>query len=203
MLWGSNGASSANSPTHSSDQYRANTLNQGHAFMNTTPSAFTNNQVFGVYGVTNTQVKAAESNASHHTINLGPGWYTVKQGMGPAKRATITSGGAGYSNNDHFVVTTTQVGTVNVSSGVVVTNTTGGVISVGSNNDINSGLFINASSSTVALQNSSGGAANGTGFVATATFGGRAGRIQREMLVSLGSMTSNTTSANTPLFPNI
>jgi hypothetical protein len=202
MLWGSNGASSANSPMHSSEQFKANTLNQGHVFMNTTPSAFTNNQVLGVYGVTNTQVKAAESNASHHTVNLGPGWYTVKQGMGPAREVTITANGAGYSNNDKFVVTSSIAGTVNVST-TVSTNTTGGVLTVGTNNHINSGLFVNSTSVTIGITNTSGGAANGTGFTATSTFGGRAGRIQREMLVSLGSMTSNSTFANTPLFPNI
>jgi hypothetical protein len=202
MLWGSNGASSANSPMHSSELFRANTGNQTNIFMNTTPSALVSKQVLGVYGVTNTQVKAAESNAAHKTLNLGPGWYTVKQGMGPAKNASITANGTGYSNNDTFIITSTTTGTVNVST-TVSTNATGGVLSVGANNVINAGLFVNSTAATVAIANSTGGAPNGTGFTATVSFGGRAGRIQREMLVSLGSMTSNTTSANTPLFPNI
>jgi hypothetical protein len=200
MLWSSNGALANNSPTHSSERFKANTLNQTNVFMNTTPSAFTNTQVLGVYGVTNTQVKAAESNASHHTINLGPGWYTVKQGMGPASLATILTGGNGYSNNDKFSVTSLGTGTVNVST-TVVTNSTGGVLSVGSNNVINTGLFINTTASNVSITNSTGGLPNGSGFTASVTFGGRANRIQREMLVSLGSMTSNATTANNPLFP--
>ena len=202
MLWGSNGASSANSPMHSSELFRANTGNQTNIFMNTTPSALVSKQVLGVYGVTNTQVKAAESNNSHKTLNLGPGWYAVKQGMGAAKLATITANGSGYSNNDTFVITSTGTGTVNVSTSVS-TNSTGGVLAVGANNVINAGLFVNSTATTVAIANSTGGAPNGTGFTATVTLGGRANRIQREMLVSLGSMTSNSTSANTPLFPNI
>jgi hypothetical protein len=202
MLWSSNGALANNSPTHSSERFRANTLNQNNVFMNTTPSAFTNTQVLGVYGVTNTQVKAAESNAQHKTLNLQPGWWVVKQGMGAAVSATITASGSGYSNNDKFVVTSTGTGTVNVST-TVATNATGGVVSVGSNNVINAGLFINSTATTASITNTTGGTANGSGFTATVALGGRANRIQRECLVSLGSMTSNTNSANNPLFPNI
>src|SRR5574337_1085712 len=143
MLWSGNGAASSNSPMHSSEHFKANTTNQTAAFANVTPSAFVTGQVFGVYGVTNTQVKAAESNTSHKTLNLQPGWWTVKQGMGPIQAVNITSNGSGYSNNDKFVVTTTAGGsTVNVST-TVSTNATGAVVSVGA---VGTGLFVNATS---------------------------------------------------------
>jgi hypothetical protein len=201
MLWSANGALANNSPTHSSEHYKANTLNQTNAFMNTTPSAFVNGQVFGVYGVTLAQVQAAESNASHKTHNLTPGWYTVKQGMGPALTFTPGTPGTGYSNNDKVTLTSTITNTVNTGANVL-TNASGVVTGFGPFGN-NGGLFVNTTSATLAITNTTGGAPNGTGFVGTATFGGRAGRIQREVLVSLGSMTSNSTSANTPLFPNI
>lgn len=201
MLWGSNGASSANSPMHSSEQFKANSFNQANVFMNTSPSVYTNNQVLGVYGVTNTQVKAAESNATHKTLNVGPGWYTVKQGMGPVTTINLGVAGSGYSNNDKIAVTSTLTKTINTTANVQ-TNASGVITGFGPLS-VGGGLFVNATSATVAITNTSGGVPNGSAGVVTASFGGRAGRIQREMLVSLGSMTSNTNSANNPLFPNI
>lgn len=199
MLWGSNGAAAANSPMHSSEQFRANTGNQTKVFANVTASAFTSKQVLGVYGVTNTQVKAAESNSAHKTLNLQPGWWTVKQGMGPAVTVNITAGGATYSNNDKMTLTSSVSGAVS-SGATVQTNTVGGVTGFGSFGN-SGGLFVNTSTTTLAIINSSGGTPNGTGFTATVAYGGRAGRIQRECLVALGSMTSNSTY-NPGLFPN-
>lgn len=199
MLWAANGAASTNSPMHSSEHYRANTYNQANAFMNTTPSAYVNNQVFGVYGVTNTQVHAAESNAAHKTLNLQPGWWTVKQGMGPVVNLSIGTAGSGYSNNDKAVITSTIAGTINTGANVL-TNASGVITGFGPLGNAG-GLFINSTSSTLSITNTTGGTPNGSAFVGNNVFGGRAGRIQRECLVSLGSMTSNTTY-NPPLFPN-
>jgi hypothetical protein len=200
MLWGSNAASSANSPTHSSALVRANTTNQTAAFQNTSPSLmFGNNAVFGVYGVTNTMVKAAESNATHKTLNLTPGWYSVLQGMGPVANIVINTAGSLYSNNDKLIVTSASG--VNTTANVS-TNATGGVVGFGPFS-VSGGKFVNVGSLTVAITNTTGGTANGTLFTGTAVLGGRAGRIQRECLVSLGSMTpASATNPNTALFPS-
>lgn len=222
-LWGANGASSANSPTHSSEHYRANSYNQANAFMNTTPGVYVSNQVFGVYGITNTQVTASMfhslgGNSSHVNPFLTPGWWTSKQGMGPVINLTIVTPGSGYSNNDKFTATSAYTGASTVNTGAnvltnalgaivgvagLVTNTSGSlpVLSGGFGNS--GGMFINTASITLSITNTTGGAPNGSGGVANVVLGGRAGRWQGECLVSLPSMTSNTNSANNPIFPNI
>lgn len=204
MLWAANSANSANSPSHVLPNFAANVANRTNFFQNTTPSAFVNNSVVGTYGVTNTMVMCSEvgnptSNASHVVRFLTPGWWVTKQGMGPVIKVNIGTPGSGYSNNDMLHVTATALNTTNATANVS-TNATGGVVNF---TNLSGGLFINASSTTVAITNTTGGTANGTGFAGTPTFGGRAGRIQRECLVAVPSMTAASAgNPNTAMFPS-
>jgi hypothetical protein len=192
MLWGSNGAANTNMPkftlvTGTPQNAEAN------LFVNATPSAFVKNQVVGVYGVPLATAQVAEGKG---VKDASPGWVIRRSGMGPVVSLSIT-GGTGYSNNDLIKVTAN--GCTNTTANVS-TNSTGGVVGM-SNLTNNGGLFPNSAFVTVAIANSTGGAANGTGFSATATLGGRAGRHHNEVLVSVGSMTSNSTYSPAA-FPN-
>jgi len=198
-LWGANGAAVSNTPkftvlvNHVSNSSVNTTAN---LYVNTTPSAFINNTVVGIYGVTPTELAVAEA-ANVKNVS-SPGWVLRKSGMGPVINITMSNTGTGYSNLD-VVHIKGSAGCVN-SSAVVTTNSTGGIISLtGFSN--NGGLFPNVAYAAVTISNTTGGAANGSNFAATAVLGGRAGRVQNEVLVSYGSMTGNS-SQNTAAFPN-
>jgi hypothetical protein len=207
MLWGSNGASAANSPMHTSDQYRGNTGNQTNAFMNTNPGAFGGGakMVYGVYGVTNTQVIASEVNSTPFTGNsahthrfLSPGWYVTRQWMGPVNNFIVVTNGGSYQNTDTIHLTSAYTANATVNTGAnLITNATGNIVGFGPLCN-SGGMFVNSTSATLTITTSTG-----SGATVNATLGGRAGRVGRECLISLGSMTSNTNSANNPLFPNI
>ncbi len=162
-------------------------------FHNSNTGAVTNGMVVGLYGVTNTMVQAASAN--HATHLTGPGWTLVRQGTGPVKTITASVGGTGYSNTDVYTISCN--GSVNATFNPV-TNSTGGILSFTVNNY---GFgFPNVAFCTEAFANSTGGATLGTGATVTFTLGGRAGRINREILASVKTMTS---ISNTTLFPNV
>ena len=187
--------------SNTSKQYALTTFNQGNTSIangaalwhNTTPSAFTNGQVVGLYGVTNTMLGVADkSTAGKGTPS--PGWVLVKQGTGPVNGVSASPGGVGYSNTD--VLTISGNNCVNATFHPV-TNATGGIVSFTTNN---AGFgFPNTAYATVAMANSLGGASAGSGATITFTLGGRAGRVKTEVLVVTPSMTSACSSA---LFPN-
>jgi hypothetical protein len=161
-------------------------------FHNTTPGAITNGMIVGLYGVTNTMVKAASAN--HATYLTGPGWTLVRQGTGGIANISVSVGGTGYNNTDVYTISGNS--TVNATFHPV-TNSTGGILSFTTNN---AGFgFPNVAYTTGAFSNSTGGASAGSGATVTIKLGGRAGRINREVLTSVKTMTS---SSNTPLFPN-
>lgn len=151
------------------DGTRGNTL-----FANTTPNAFMNNATIGIYGVD-------LAHANHN--GAGPGWIMESQFTGPVIGYVVANGGLGYTNADSVTVSN---GTVN-ATGTLVTNATGGVVSV--TPVANGAGFTNNSILHIALTSSSNTAA---GAVITPTLGGRANRKQYEILASLGSISGNT-----------
>ena len=212
MLYSSNASAQSNAPKHTIlaniNPNAASGANNKNLFGNTTPGAFVNNMVVGLYGVDKVQAENHAASGETKSPGLqGAGWTLVKQGMGPATAIAITAAGgvaagtdntppaAIYSNNDIATITTTLGGcTINCSANVV-TNPTGNVVGF-TNVTNNGGLFVNVATVTVAITNSIGGTANGTGFTGTAVLGGRAGRVTKETLVVTPSMTSNGTQTN-------
>jgi hypothetical protein len=184
---------------NTSKQYALDTFNKGNnaiangsaLYHNTTPSAFTNGMVQGLYGVTNTMVQAAQAN--HATLLSQPGWTLVRQGTGPVLTITASPGGTSYNNTD--VLTISGNGCVNCTSNPV-TNSTGGILSF--TNIVPGFGFPNTAYVTKAFANSTGGASSGSGATVVITLGGRAGRINREVLVATGSMINGNASS---LFP--
>lgn len=162
-------------------------------FQNTTPGATTNGMVIGLYGVTKTMVQAA---AANHATNLSqPGWTLVRQGTGPVINLVASPGGTAYNNTDVFTISANGCANATFKP---VTNSTGGILSFTTNN---AGFgFPNTAYVTKTWANSTGGATSGSGATVSVTLGGRAGRINREVIVALKSMTS---SSNTSLFPNV
>jgi hypothetical protein len=195
-LWG-NSDVSASAPKEK--QLFINSQNAGqHAngstlYHNTTPSATTNGMIVGLYGVTKTMIQAAQAN---HATNLSqPGWVLVRQGTGPVMSLAASPGGLSYNNTD--VLTISGNGCANATFHPV-TNATGGILSFTTNS---AGFgFPNTAYVTQTWANSTGGATGGSGATVTLTLGGRAGRINRETLVSMKSMQS---ASNTNLFPNV
>ena len=165
-------------------------------FGNTTPGAFIPNLVAGVFSVDATEMQVNRTNG-RNTVHAGHVYRTV--GTGPIKSISFTGGTAsGYNNADVIVIKSYQAGgnaTVTMS-----TNSTGGNLSLTISN-VGSGFTVaTVPVSNVFITNSTGGTAAGnttvTNFVVTA--GGRAGRIQVETLVAMGSLGAQTAAYGTP-----
>lgn len=180
--WGKNDASS-NTVKWSSSLIQvgsgktARAANTAAMFGNTSPGAFVSGKVTGVFAVSQAE-KANTTGEGQYSQHAG--WNLRTSGTGPVSAFDISDGGTGYSNNDLIKVSGGQVN----AAATLVTNSTGGIVNVVPTN-YGSG-FTNVSSTTVAVTNSSGGAANGTGATITATLGGRAGRVSYETLVAFG-----------------
>jgi hypothetical protein len=112
-----------------------------------------------------------------------PGWVRIKRGTGPVSAITIASGGTGYSNSDTVNV---SGGTVNAAANVVTNGN--GVITTVTLSNTGAG-FVNTSTATVAITTSGGTTAN-----LVPVLGGRANRVQTEVLVAISSMTANNST---------
>lgn len=186
-LWGSNSAIANNAPKTGiidRSDVRGNT-----AFGNTTVGAFRTNQAIGVFGVDTAETINAAANAVTHA-----GWVKVVQGVGSVANLVIVAGGSSYTNTDLIRV---SGGTSN-ASGTLVTNSTGGITSV-TITGAGAG-FKSVATSTVAVTNSSGGTSAGSSATFTLTLGGRAGRVQMETLVAMGSI--NGDASDDTIFPD-
>jgi hypothetical protein len=185
--YGTNAAAVNNAPTYGvlMNVFNSNgTVNNTTLFANSSPSAFQQGAVYGMYGFSTTKVANAQA---HGVKNMIPGWYLIKNGMGGIRTFTGLPVGSGYSNLD--IVHVTATGATNATANVS-TNSTGGVVGLSLNGV---GQFSNVSSLTVAIANTTGGAANGTGFLGVSvTLGGRAGRRSVECLTVSPSMTGNS-----------
>lgn len=145
---------------------------------NTTSGAFATGLALGVFGVTPEE----ESN----TTGEGPivthaGWTLRKAGTGPVLNITVTNPGANYRSNGF--ITFTGGGGTGANASYTVNTVSNTIVSVTVNSGGDGYL-----TSPVAT------AANGTGVnsaVFTVTMGGRAGRVEYETLVAMGSMTGD------------
>ena len=147
-------------------------------YANTQASAFVTDATVGVFGVDTNEIAKA-SKPAH------AGWVLRKTGMG--KIDSITAGVANRSNVGNAYITFSGGGTVNTSANaqIFVNSVSNVVTSITLNN---AGLYETTPTATVS------GNANVT---ITLVMGGRANRVQTEVLVAMGSMTGDgSASAN-------
>lgn len=202
MLWGNNDYPSGN---------------QKPVFANTSNTT-SNSTIYGTIANTNHAygIVAGVSAGEHANTTGKPqrpahaGWVSLKIGTGPVSAVTITSRGAGINANGFIVVTDTATdSTANgyaVGSGANISFTianTQNLLQTFSTNSAWNGIgtltvvnggsgYSNVSKLTYAVSN----AANTTQPVLSITLGGRAGRIQTETLVAMGSITLDAPSDN-------
>ena len=146
---------------------------------NTTVDAYVTNIAVGQFGVSPAEAvnTAGEGKKVAHA-----GWNLRTTGTGPLATIVVGAAGRGYANSDTFVITA-GVGGVN-ATGNLVTNATGNVVSTVITN---AGSKFVAKTPTLTITT-----AAGTGATVTATAGGRAGRVQYETLVAMGSQASGS-----------
>ncbi|MGI9215007.1 MAG: hypothetical protein ACR2HS_05080 [Gammaproteobacteria bacterium] len=155
-------------------------------FGNTQVSAFVTEQATGIFGVDTTEagILTGEGKKVAHA-----GWNLRKAGSGPVTGIIITGGNVNYNTNGFITFTSTNGSGANASYTV---NTVSNTISTITLNSGGSG-YTEAPTAT---------AANATGVNSatfTLTMGGRAGRVQYETLVAMGSIAGD---AEDTIFPN-
>lgn len=175
-LWKSEDAAS-NAPLWSVGSGLGSSANGSTLFGNTQISAFVTNAELGVFGVDTTEqgIVANAGNVGQHA-----GWIVRKKGTGPVVTISVTNSGA-KSNIGNAYVTFTGGGTANTTANAqIFANTTTNVVesivlnSGGSYSGTPSASITGNANVTIAL-----------------TVGGRAGRVQSETLVAMGSMTGD------------
>ena len=183
-LWGKND-SAADSTKFAPSQVNVtpNAANKTTLFGNTTTGVWQNNGVAMKKAVGQFGVSAAEA---ANTTGEGKrvahaGWNLRTRGTGPLGVITVAAAGRLYANSDTFSIAAGAGGTN--ATGNLVTNATGNVVSYALTS---SGADFNAAAPTVTITT-----AAGTGASLTATAVGRAGRIQYETLVAMGSITGD------------
>lgn len=185
-LWGKND-SAADSTIYAAAQVNrtANAANRTTLFNNVTTGEFQNNGVNMKVAVGQFGVSAAEAaNTSGEGKRVAhAGWNLRTRGTGPLVSITVAAAGTGYANADTFSVAAGTGGTN--ATGNLVTNATGNVVSY---SITAGGANFNSATPTVTITT-----AGGTSASLTATAGGRAGRVQYETLVAMGSITGDAT----------
>lgn len=186
VLWGT---TSVNLPT--------TTGNRNTLYQNTVVGVFKNNNVSSKKAVGQFGVSAAEA---ANTTGEGKkvthaGWNLRTVGTGSLATLVLTAPGRSYSNTDVVIINAGRGGTNATAS--VVTTALGNLVSV-SITSIGAG-FTTAAPSAITVANSTGGATTGSLATFTATAGGRAGRVQYETLVAMGSQTDG--SADDAILP--
>ena len=186
-LWG-NKDQSNNSPLFTPLQVNLTTtaLNANTLFDNVTVGVFKNNNVamnkaVGVFGIDATE---AGNTVSGGTRAQHAGWNLRTAGVGQLTGITIAVAGRGYTNADTYSITAGSNGVGVNQTGNLVTNSTGNVVSYGVTT---AGANFQSATPTVTITT-----AAGVGATITATAGGRAGRVQLETLVALGSLTGDS-----------
>jgi len=120
------------------------------------------------------------------------GWVSQKIGTGPIKTITIVNGGQGYNSAGFLTISGGGDGTVNVA--YTIANSQNSLQSYSSNARLNAiatltivspGAGFNVAPTVIA------GGANIAPAVFSVTMGGRAGRVQYETLVAMGSITGD------------
>jgi len=173
---------------------RANTDVQ--MFDNTTPGAFLSGQAVGVFGVDATEMQVNRTNG--RTINHA-GWNLRRQGTGPIISFTSNNTLVGYNNADIITVKSPSTGGTNATV-TFTTNSTGGSLTFTITNPGSGFNLVSIPTSNIVVTNATGGTAAGntTTTYLVATAGGRAGRVQFETLVAMGSIGAQTAAYGTP-----
>jgi hypothetical protein len=122
------------------------------------------------------------------------GWNLRTVGTGPLTGITLVpaSIGASYTNNAIFTVVAGPGG-ANTVGRIIVSGSGGNIVAVNTSVLITAGNNFNSATPLVLISNTAGTGANGS-IVATA--GGRAGRVQYETLVAMGSITDDASDDN-------
>jgi hypothetical protein len=161
-------------------------------FDNTTPGAFISKMATGVFGVDANEEQVNRANG--RTINHA-GWVFRRAGTGSIITLSVSGSAAvqnSFSNSDTISIASPESG--GTATGTVVTNSVGSIIST---TITNAGYGFTAlnNSANVTLTTSTG--SNSVAII-TATAGGRAGRVQYETLVAMGSLGAQTAAYGTP-----
>lgn len=154
---------------------------------NTQVGAFKSNMDVGVFGVDSVEagISSGEGKKVAHA-----GWNLRKVGTGPVTTITIDDGGDGYSND--FITFTPADGNGAGANASYTVDANGVIVSI-TLNDPGAGY-------TSAPAVEPDGSTSGNAAILTAVVGGRAGRVQYETLVAMGSMTSD--GSDDTLFPD-
>ena len=147
---------------------------------NTQLAAFKSGVALGVFGVDKTEagITTGEGKKVQHA-----GWNLRKAGMGPITTLTLSSGRSGYNNGSGYLTFTGNTGTTSANASYTV-HANGVIATV---TLLSGGLY--HSSPTITAN-------GGSSATFAVTLGGRAGRVQYETLVAMGSMTSDATDDN-------
>lgn len=202
MLWGNN-----DYPSGNQKPVFANTSNTtSNSSINGTKA--NTDKFYGIVAGVSVGETERSNSTPQHPVHAG--WVSLKIGTGPVSAVAITSRGAGINADGFIVVTDTAtdstangygVGTgANISFTIANTQNTLQTFStnsawngIGTLTVVNGGSgYSNVSKLTYAVSN----AANTTQPVLSITLGGRAGRIQTETLVAMGSITLDAPSDN-------
>jgi hypothetical protein len=187
-LWAANGANANAAPKAGATD---RSVLGNTAFGNVTSGAFRSNVAIGVFAVDVAEMANVIANGVSH-----PGWVKVVQGTGPATSITISAAGGSYVNGDVATVASTQAG--GNATFTVGTNATGNIVSL---TLVSGGAgFKSVATSAVTIANSTGGASAGSGATLVPVLGGRAGRVNYETLVAMGSITGDASDDTT--FPD-
>jgi hypothetical protein len=177
-LW-SNTDANTGAPKYAAAGGLGVSANGSTLYGNTTSGAYVTGAAVGVFGVS-----AAET---LNTTGEGPkvshaGWNLRKAGTGPVETITITGGNADYRTGGFIAFTGGGGGGANASYTVNTTTNTINSITL-----VNGGLgYLSAPTATAANANGA------TTLTCAVTVGGRAGRVQYECLVAMGSQNDGT-----------
>jgi hypothetical protein len=195
MLWGNKDhATGNNKPVYANTTYTVSNSTINGSKANTA-------KYYGaVWGVSATEQANTLARADgHHSQHAG--WVSQKIGTGPVTAISITSGGQGYNSAGFLTISGGGDGTINVR--YTIANSLNTLQSFSSNarlNAIATITILNAGAGFNIAPTVIAGGANITPATFAVTLGGKAGRVQYETLVAMGSMTEDN-SADDKYFP--
>ena len=147
-------------------------------FANTQIGAFSAKQAIGVFGVDAAEQKiSATSTTTGHPQHAG--WVIRRVGTGPVVTVTANAGSVGANSYITFTKGDGIDGSGNTAANAQISVNTAGYIT---------GITINSGGS---YANTPIATANSGNSSLTVTVGGRAGRVQTETIVAMGSMTGD------------
>jgi hypothetical protein len=183
-LWGNlDGRTGNNKPVYANTTYRISNSTINGSVANTA-------KYYGAtYGVS---AEEAGNTVADGKKVAHAGWVSQKIGTGPVASIAITSGGQGYNAAGFLTISGGGDGTINVS--YTIANSLNSMQSYSSNarQNVIASITINSPGAgfNVAPTVIAGGS-NIAPATFTVTLGGRAGRVQYETLVAMGSMTGD------------